>query len=100
MWIILPVGAGLGILYWVYGTYHKRRAQRTMEQRATERATAGVPLRRLRAPSPGSQSTASAPAPRYEGHVDDVSVPDNVKLEQRGKYHYLGKEERAPTYQG
>jgi hypothetical protein len=38
------------------------------------------------------------PAPRYEGHIHDEGVPEDVKLEKRGKYHYVVQSGDLPPY--
>jgi hypothetical protein len=106
VWYTLIAFIGLAILYYACRTYQYilfRREPQYQQQNlpATDSEhnwDDAVPLQQLQRVFTRQGNDVDLPAPRYEGHVNDEGVPEGVKLEKRGKYHYVVKGEDLPPY--
>jgi hypothetical protein len=105
VWVILVIFIALIILYLAHKTYQAIRFRREQQQQQQQDFLPSefernwgdaIPLQQLQRVFIRSNDTL--PSPQYEEHAVDLGVPEGVKLEQRGKYHYVVKDEVPPTY--
>ena len=104
LWIMLAISLSIGILFFTHKTYLAIRFRRAQLQQPQDLPSAAfernwgdtIPLQRLQRVV--TRNETESPVPLYESHVSDQGLSPAVKLEKRGKYHYVAKEEDLPTY--
>jgi hypothetical protein len=103
---LIVVSIVLAILYYVRKAYqciHVRRDpqlhQHGLPPSDFERNWGdAIPLQQLKHVFTRQENDVDVPAPRYEKHVHDKGIPENVKLEKRGKHHYVTNGKGLPPY--